>query len=403
MHILFVLPYVPSLIRVRPHHFIRELSRRHQVSVLAVDSPGALAEADVLRSSCDSIDVVPLRLSACVSSCLRAAVRGDPLQAAVCHSPELDHRFAVLLAERRFDVVHVEHVRAAALVRLIPPQVPTVFDAVDSISLLLRRTLRSSHSVRQRIVAAIELRRTSAFEGRILRKFNRTVVTSPNDQRALQQLAPAADISVISNGVDLEYCGPLDKPREPATLVFSGKMSYHANVTAALHFVQHIFPLIRAARPEVRLRIVGSNPPRSILALGSDPAIEVTGHVPDLHSFVGGANVAVCPVTVKVGIQNKILEAMAMSVPVVATSLGADGLSAKHGRDLLVANTASEFAAHVLRLLDYPDLARAVGAAGRWYVEEYHRWDKAAGALECVYRGAIADHAAQVLNRTSTE
>src|SRR5205807_2428662 len=124
--------------------------------------------------------------------------------------------------------------------------------------------------------------------------------------------------AVIPNGVDMEHFQP-DAERQPPSLVFSGKMSYHANVTAVLYFVREILPRVRAVEPHVRLRIVGSNPPPEIRRLATDPLITVTGYVPDVQEAVRGAAVAVCPVTVKVGIQNKVLEAMAMGLPVVST------------------------------------------------------------------------------------
>jgi glycosyltransferase involved in cell wall biosynthesis len=167
-------------------------------------------------------------------------------------------------------------------------------------------------------------------------------------------------------------------------------MSFHANVTAALHFVRRIFPLIRAARPDARLCIVGSDPPRAIRALGSDPAISVTGYVPDLREALGRATVAVCPVTVKVGIQNKVLEAMAMGVPVVSTREGVEGLETEPGRDLLVADSPAGFAEHVCRLLADPGLRARLGSAGRRYVEAQHRWDVAASRLEDLYSEAIS-------------
>jgi sugar transferase (PEP-CTERM/EpsH1 system associated) len=395
MRILFVTPYVPSLIRVRPYHFVGELARRHAESLLAVDSPRAFADANQLRASLASVDLVPLRFSRALRSCARDVLHGDPLQAGVCQSPELDTRLEQLLRKCDFDVVHVEHLRAAALVRRIPQHLPRVYDAVDSITLLLRRTLRSSHSLRQRVIAAVELRRTERFEGEVLKRFDRTLVTSPEDKQALNALAPTAIVTVIPNGVDLDYFRPISSPHEPATIVFSGKMSYHANASAALYFARSVLPLIRVAHPQTRFRIVGSNPPASIQRLAADPGIEVTGYVPDIREHISRATVAVCPMTVKVGIQNKLLEAMALGVPVVATGLGAEGLMATRGRDLLVADAPAEFAAHVVRLLDDRQLAEQLARAGRHYVEEHHRWDRVGAQLETLYEHALQSrHAA---------
>src|SRR5262249_31425588 len=146
---------------------------------------------------------------------------------------------------------------------------------------------------------------------------------------ALEALEPESSIAVVPNGVDLDRFEFRLGPREPATLVFWGKLSYHANVTAVLHFVHHIFPRIRARRRDVRLVIVGSDPPRAVQALTRDRSVSVAGYVEDLGAAVGRATVAVCPVTVKVGIQNKVLEALALGLPVVATRAAVEGLAVR--------------------------------------------------------------------------
>ncbi len=389
MKILFVLPYVPSLIRVRPYNFIRELSRRHEVTVLATDTPRGSAAAESLRDFCRDVVVVPLKLPAALWGCARGAARGEPLQAAFCRSSALESRLRDLLAEQRFDLVHVEHLRVAYLGDLVPSGIPTVFDSVDCISLLQQRTLASSHSLRQRALAALELGRTRAYEARLIRRFDRVVVTSAEDAGALMSLAPGTGVVVVPNGVDLDYFRPLEGEREPATLVFSGKMSYHANVTALFHFVRNIFPSIRRSHPEVRLRVIGSSPPAAVRALARDPAISVTGYLPDLRPALGRATLAICPVTIKVGIQNKLLEAMAMGLPVVCTREGAGGLSVRDGRDLLVADGPAEFAGQVCRLLGSPRLRCWLGQSGRRYVETHHRWPAVVRTLEGVYVGAV--------------
>jgi polysaccharide biosynthesis protein PslH len=228
-----------------------------------------------------------------------------------------------------------------------------------------------------------------------MRRFDQVVVTSPDDAEALSALAPSAPITVIPNGVDLSYCRQQGEPAEPRTIVFSGKMSYHANVTAALYFVREVLPRIRATDPGARFRIVGSDPPEIVRRLAvSDPLIEVTGYLPDLRPAIGAGTVAICPVTVKVGIQNKILEAMALGVPVVASTQGAAGLLAAPGEDLLVGDGPDELAQHVLRLLRDPTERQRLVRSGRRYVERHHRWESAASILEDLYVSALADRRA---------
>jgi glycosyltransferase involved in cell wall biosynthesis len=215
-------------------------------------------------------------------------------------------------------------------------------------------------------------------------------VTADDDAEALRHLAPAAPISILPNGVDLDYFRPVDEPKEPSTIVISGKMSYHANITAVLDFVHAAWPLVRQHHPGVRLRIVGSGPPESIRALARDPDVEVTGYLDDVRPAIRRATVAVCPVTVKVGIQNKILEAMALGVPVVSTQAGAVGLQAVPGQDLLVGQDAAQVASLIRELLVDPRRRAEVAAAGRRYVEAHHRWDVVSSRLERAYDETLA-------------
>jgi sugar transferase (PEP-CTERM/EpsH1 system associated) len=389
MRILFLAPYIPSLIRVRPYHFVRELARRHEVSVLVSGSPGDRADIEALRQMCVSVDVVPLQLSRQLASCAQAAVHGEPLQGAACQSPELAQRLWSLLDRQQFDVVHIEHLRAAHLMHNLPSAQPMVFDAVDCISLLQQRTLHSSHSRLQRWLARLELQRTRAYEAKLLSRSPATIVSAPEDAAALQELAPDCQVRVIANGVDLDYFQPLAVASEPATIVFSGRMAYHANVSAALYFVHQVLPLVKATHPDVRCRIVGSHPPARLRALSSDPSIEVTGHVADIRQTLGRATLSVCPVTVKVGIQNKILEAMAMGVPVVTTPAGARGLLAEDGQELLIGNGPAELAQHIGCLLTNTRRRAELAQRGRAYVERHHRWSSAAQQLDAVYSSVI--------------
>ena len=404
MRILFVTPYVPSPIRVRPYHFVQELARRHEVVVLSLwQGERERGDLAALRRLVPVVGVWLPRLDALLN-CARALPGSVPLQAAYCRSRPFERLLRAALTQggeeldlppelrEPFDVVHVEHLRAAYLGEAIPRMMPSVVDAVDCISLLLSRTRRSSHRGRQRLLAALELPRTRRFEAEAMARFDEVAVTSPADAAALRRLNPALRVSEIANGVDLTYFQLDPRPRDPETIVFTGKMSYHANATAALYFAREVLPRIRARRPGVTFHIVGSDPPAEIRALARAPGVVVTGHVPDLRPYLSQASIAVAPMVVKVGIQNKILEAMAVGTPVVTTSLGAEGLAAVDGCDLEVADGAEAFAARVLWLLDDPERLWRLRDAGRRYVEERHTWVAAARRLEDLYASAVAAH-----------
>jgi glycosyltransferase involved in cell wall biosynthesis len=276
----------------------------------------------------------------------------------------------------------------------------------------------------------LELARTRRYEGWLVGQFDRVLVTSEVDKNALEGLAreksanqrtselakqlmsagnreseirnPKSEITVLPNGVDLAYFCPDDTPRDPATVLFSGKMSYHANVTAALHLVHDIMPLVWRERPEVKVVIAGKDPPSEIRNLDSampetaghavrNPQSEirnvtVTGTIPDLRPYLRSATVAVSPLLYGAGIQNKVLEAMACGTPVVASSQAVSALQTTDGEDLLVASDAETFAHHILAVLGDRSLAQRLGLAGRRYVEAHHDWNEIAKRLEAIYQ-----------------
>jgi glycosyltransferase involved in cell wall biosynthesis len=301
-------------------------------------------------------------------------------------------------------VIHVEHLRGAryGLDLKRPTQAagltpPVVWDSVDCISLLFRRTATSSKRRLNRWVARFELSRTEHYERRLAREFDHILLTSPIDRDAFVTLAaqsPAAcatDVfSVLPNGVDLDYFRPPARDtRQPATIVVSGKMSYHANITMALFVAEEVMPRVWARCPEAKLVIVGKDPTPEITALARNPAITVTGTVPDMRPYLQSATVAAVPIAYGAGIQNKILEAMACATPVVTTPQAVAALSIVPGRDLLVASDSQELAEEILCLLANPDRRLAIGKSGRLYVERNHDWNNIAAQLEEIYNGII--------------
>lgn len=405
LKILFVVPYVPDLIRVRPYNLIRHLAERgNQVMVVAPwTNEEEHEKLQQLRGP--GVDVAGVDLPTWRSywNCLLAVPTTTPLQSVYCWHPALMQTVTTLLAdhaEKSFDVVHVEHLRGARyglklLQELADSAVPVVWDSVDSISYLFRQTVDRNPQGLRRILTQFELQRTEWYEGYLVNSFDHVLVTSKTDKKALEELghlaAPAADkVAVLNNGVDLAYFMP--EPglqREPATLVVSGKLSYHANVSMVLHLAQNVMPLVWAERPEVKLCVVGKNPPREILALGENPAVMVTGTVPDIRPYLQQATVAVAPITYGAGIQNKVLEAMACGTPVVATSKAVSALDILPGEDVLVADDVQQLARAVLQLLSSRDLQKKIGDAGRRYVEKHHSWKSIAEKLEAVYWEAV--------------
>lgn len=323
----------------------------------------------------------------------KALPTGQPLQSAYSWQPQLAKQ--VIRYFDKADIVHIEHLRGARygleLLNGSQREVPIVWDSVDCISELFHQASTNGSSIFSRLITRFDLPRTERYEGYLLNQFDRVMVTSHQDASALRKLnGNGAKVSVVPNGVDLDYFTPNHSgTRRHCTIVMTGKMSYHANVAMAHRFVEQILPRIWAERPETQLWIVGKDPSRSVRELGRHKQIEVTGTVPDIRPYLRSATLAVAPAPYAVGIQNKVLEAMACETPVVASPQAASGLSADHGRELLIADDPKDFSTAVLSLLGDLGIRRSLGRAGRKHVEQYHRWSDSVAKLEGIYDDLI--------------
>ncbi|WP_322513154.1 glycosyltransferase [Chloroflexus sp.] len=394
MNILFVAPYTPSPIRVRPYQFIRHLAQRgHAITlVCAADNAAAL---DELRTICRRVVAVPVRRTDHLLAYVRALPSALPLQAAHCLTPAMVAAVAQAIKHSEYHVIHIEHLRAAEIVRVALQQCgegpPAVLDAVDSITLLFERTLRRGANLSSRLRALIDLARTRRYEAAYPHRFAAIAVTSPEDRWALLTLNRTLNqmggnpIIVAPNGVDLAYFQPYTGPRRTNHIVFTGKMSYHANEAAARFLIEEIMPLVWAQRADVTVTLAGAEPGPRLRAYARDPRITVTGAVPDLRPYLTQAALAVAPIRYGVGVQNKVLEAMATATPVITARQATIALSAQPGRDLIVAGDANSFAHAILTLLTDDERRAALGQAGRRYVEQHHNWQQSVAKLEAGY------------------
>ncbi len=284
----------------------------------------------------------------------------------------------------------MEHFRGAYIGKtLAEMKLPAVFDSVDCISLLVERTLQHG-PLKNRAVSFVELPPTRRYEQQILKsgQFFATCATSKEDSTALEELGnlPPNSLKVVPNGVDTQYFSPPPNPqqREHATVVFSGKMSYHANAAAARFLVDKVWPLVHQAHPSARLLIVGSRPPRDLQKKSGSNGIEITGYVPDMAEFLRRATISVAPMTYSVGIQNKALEAMACATPVVATTDVTRAIQTQDGQEMCLVerNSPAKFAAAIIDLLQHPAKAAEIGRQGRSFIEQNYTWQGAALLLE---------------------
>ena len=402
MKIAYVVPYVPNLIRTRPYNLISKLvTLGNDVTVFTLGS-GAQDRKDVkaLRSKVSRVYYQEQPVWYSLWNSLITLPTRRPLQTIYSWNPRLAKQLVSFLSiPGTFDIVHVEHLRGSMYGQYLKselPHVPVVWDSVDCISYLFEQASKHNTGGFGKFVTRFELGRTRLMEGKLAIEFDRVLVTSKTDRAALLELVPSgarlAPISFLSNGVDLKFFDPNpDIQRDAETLVFSGKMSYHANVSMVKYLVAEIMPRIWAKRPNIRLVIVGKDPTADVRVLNTDTRITVTGTVDDIRPYLWKATVAVVPLVYGAGIQNKILEAMACETPVVTTSKTLSSLGVTPGNEVLVADGADEFSNAVVRLLDDNRQQLEVGTAGSKYVHNHHSWTVIAKQLVTFYTETISE------------
>jgi sugar transferase (PEP-CTERM/EpsH1 system associated) len=375
---------------VRAFHHLRLLAPRHDVTCCALlgrEPPLALrAEVEALGVRLEVVRVDMIG----AGPALARAFLGDrrPLQVLLYDRPATRRRIAGLIAAGGFDVVHAQLVRTASYLPDADGP-PVVIDLIDALSANMVRRARQERGPLAP-VAAWEATRLARFERELVDRAARSLVVSAGERDAL---GGGPRVAVVANGVDLDAFPFSDRPRPPARLLFFGNLGYFPNVDAARWLAAEIYPRVRAEIPAAELRLAGARPARAVRALTRLQGISLAAAVPAMAPEVAAATVAVVPMRAGTGLQNKVLEAMAVGTPVVATPAVAAALDARPGEHLLVAEDAAGLAAATVALLRDPARARAMAAAARAMVARHYRWEDSAAGVEGAWASAVAGRA----------
>jgi len=430
MKILYIahrIPYPPNKgDKIRSFNEIKYLSQRHEIHLACLaDDPNDLKYEEDLRGFCKSTNVVLINPKITKLKSIFYLLTKQPLTIPYFYSPKLQRTIDHLLSTIDFDVIFcfsspmAEYVFKSKLLVsgcLKLEKSPVEGSPVPSGQKLASSTQKLSTSNQQpatRImdfvdvdsdkwtqyseyigfpkswIYGLEGRRLADYEKKVAESFDHCVFVTKAEERIFRGRNPhIKNISVISNGVDLDYFSSTvsqeqatsnQKPEtslQQPIIVFTGAMDYYANVEGVVWFTKDILPLIKKEIPEVRFYIVGSNPTKEVIQLSGNDGITVTGYVPDIREYLGRATVAVVPLRIARGIQNKILEAMAMGLPVVATPEAFEGIEAKPDRDLIVGENERKIADGVIKLVKEASLRKSLGDNARRVIEENYCWTK---------------------------
>ena len=367
--------------KIRPFNMIRHLSAQHEVTVASLARSEEEARAGAgLAPHCAAYEMA--RVDDRIQAARMVARLPTPVPSSFgfFHSPRLAQRVRHLLAARSFDLIFVHCSSAAQYVAHVRG-IPKVLDFGDMDS---QKWLEYARHQPFPLSCGywLEGRKLERMERRLAARFDLCTATTRAEWETLNGYGTGVPTDWFPNGVDNAYFAPGPEAVEPDTLSFVGRMDYYPNQQCMLEFCRTTLALIRARRPAVRLLIVGAEPSRAIRALASIPGVTVTGSVSDVRPFVRRSALMVAPLRIARGTQNKLLEAMAMGVPVVTSPAAAGGVDAHDRKHLLVAATPAEVAQAVLHVLENPAERARLAHAGRARMLSHHDWGRSMQRLD---------------------
>jgi sugar transferase (PEP-CTERM/EpsH1 system associated) len=403
------LPYPPNKgEKIRAFNQIRQLAKKHMVHLCALaDDQSDLVQESGLERYCASVKVVFRNPAPTMGQALAAFLRNQSLSVRLFYRKAMAEVVQEKLATERFDCIIVS---CSSMAQYVPfcSAGPKIVDFIDVDS-----EKWSSYAERRSFPFSSVYRREAnllgQYEERVARAFDHSILSSEAEAQLLRRRAKDRPVSVISNGVDLDYfsLSAIETPTiDEPVIVFTGVMDYFPNVDAVRFFCEDIFPLVRESMPEAQFHIVGRNPSRPVKKLEQQPNVSVTGTVPDVRPYLARARVAVAPFRLARGVQNKILEAMAIGLPIVGTSETFKGIAATEADGIRIADDPASFARHIISFLRTDDDSRrSFAAQARSYVERHHRWEDQGARLEQLLEEVVWKHRRKenTVHRTDAE
>jgi len=392
-HILYLahrIPYPPDKgDKIRSWKTLEHLARRFRVHLAAfVDDSRDHRHRAHLETVCETVTLVPLDRRLAALRSMTGFLAGEPLTFPYYRDRRISDavrraRSIGLAAEIAFSSSMAPYIAGAA-------SAPRVADLCDADSAKWTEYARR-RSWPMRAVCAREGRLLAAAETNIINWADATFAISDEEADLLGSRDGAAkEVRWFCNGVDTDYFTPAGDSGQAFTVAFVGAMNYWANVDAGLWFLRDIWPAVRTALPDATLGIVGADPARAIRAFDGDAGVVVTGRVDDVRPYLRGAAVVIAPMRIARGVQNKVLEAMAMAKAVVATPAGLEGIDAQVGAEAVAAASVDAFAREVIRLVEEPEAARRIGDAARARILADYRWPTQLSRLDATLDRLIA-------------
>lgn len=363
--------------KLRAYNQIKYLAKNHEIHLCALnDAPLSKDHIKALEPFCKSVNVINLTRAGSAWNIIRAFFNGNPLQVGYFYSTSAKKKIHGLINEIKPDHIFCQLLRVAEYVKDV--NVPKTLDYQDVFSKGVERRIEKSPWYKKFILKT-EYQRLLNYEEKIFSYFNnKTIISEPD-----RELIPHPDrnnIEIVINGVDVDFFKPM-KIQKEYDLVFIGNMGYPPNINAAKYLAEQIMPLVHKKLPEAHLTLAGATPHPDVLALKNEK-ITVTGWMDDIRESYAKAKIFIAPMQIGTGLQNKLLEAMAMKIPCITSGLANKALEAIPDEEILVGNSPEEFAGHVFRLLEEEQLSKTLSENAYKLVHSKYNWEEATKKLE---------------------
>ncbi|HHS97028.1 MAG TPA: glycosyltransferase [Chloroflexi bacterium] len=367
------LPYPPDTGgKIRSYYLLRALTERFDVDLYSVFyKPPSPENVNALQRACRRVTLFRLKKTWRTRDRVRRALAPLPRLVDYFHTAESLAQARQHLRDTAYDLIVADEICMTPYAELAP-EIPRIVirHKVDHVHYWEVATAQPWGL--EKLLGLVEAKKLHRYERKKMPFFQAYVACSEQDASIIDRDAPGIPHLVIPNGADLSKFTPSGRKRAgDPTLLYVGSMNYYPNIDAMLYFFHEMYPSIREAVPNVRVWIVGHAPPPKILELGNLPGVTVTGTVPDPWPYYDQADVFIVPLRLGGGTRLKIIEAMAMGLPVVSTTVGAEGVEIRPGQNILIADDPESFVAAVLRLLTDRHLAKRIAEEGRRLAERY--------------------------------
>jgi len=382
MKIFYLTPRFPYPIdkgdKLRAFYQIKYLSKNHDIFLFSLDENLTnTVDGNPIKNFCKNIKVLPLPPYKIFFNLLKKVFSSIPFQTAFYYNSRIKKEIVKAIDDFNPDVIFCQLIRAAEFVIDIK-NIPKIIDYVDIISKGLERRASKSNFLMKSLIK-IEFNRVRNYEKKVFKQFDNSMIISKEDRNFLP-IEEKENVKVVPNGIDLEYFYPMESEKE-YDLFFSGNLNYPPNVDASIFIVKNILPLLLKKKPDIKILIAGASPNKKILSLVSKNVI-VKGWIDDIREYYKKAKIFIAPMQLGTGLQNKLLQAMAMKIPCVTSELTMKGLAEGAENVLLVAKSPLDYSELIIKLLEDDDYRNSVAQKGYEFVQMNYKWENIIEKLE---------------------